>query len=391
MVKISCAAMALAFGASLCAADVETSELQAKIDSLAANGGGTLVVEKGVHKSGALFFKPGVNLHLEKGAVIEGVDDDGAYPQIETRMEGETCVYYPALINADHCDGFRISGEGVIDGHGLPAWQAFWQARKERKGVLNKEPGIVRPRVLYVSNSKNVDVGGVTFKNSKFWTTHYYRCENVCVHDCEIVAEVIDGVRGPSTDAIDIDACRNFIVRRVVMNVNDDSVVVKGGKGPWADDYAKCPGNGASENVLIEDCVFKSVCHSCLTLGSESPAASNITMRNCMLEGAGNLLYLKFRPDTPQHFSGITIDGVKGRCRRFLHFNDWKQFFSLGDRTDPDDPPMSYADAVTMKNCDVECDIYRPAMVSTDTYKLSGFRFENNTINGEKMPEETLP
>lgn len=366
-------------------------DLQAEIDALSAQGGGTLVLKEGVYETGALFFKPGVNLHLEKGAVIKGLDNDEAYPKIETRMEGETCVYYPALVNADHCDGFKISGEGVIDGNGYATWKAFWDVRKKKRNCLNKEPGLVRPRVLYVSNSKNVDISGVTFKNSKFWTTHYYRCENVVVHDCEIIAEIIDDVRGPSTDAIDIDVCKNFTVRNVIMNVNDDSVVIKGGKGPWADDPEKHPENGASENVLIENCVFKSVCHSCLTLGSECVGAKNITIRNCRLEGAGNLLYLKFRPDTPQHFYDITVDNVKGECNTFLHFNNWKQFFSLGDRTDPANPPMSYATNITMKNCDVKCSKYRPKMKSTDTYKIKNFRFENNIINGEKMPDETLP
>ena len=177
----------------------ETRLLQGEIDRLAAAGGGTLRVRSGVHRSGALFFKPGVNLHLEKGAVILGVDDDAAYPWCETRMIGTTLNYYPALINADRCDGFTITGEGVIDGHGLPVWKAFWP--RHRAAFAKKKPwddvfnGLTRPRVLYVSNSRNVDVSGVTFKNSKFWTTHYYRCENVTVHDCRIVAEKLNGVK----------------------------------------------------------------------------------------------------------------------------------------------------------------------------------------------------
>ena len=87
--------------------------LQERIDGLAANGGGTLVLTAGVYRTGALFFKPGVNLRLEKGAVIVGVDEADGYPMRETRIEGETCTYYPALVNADCCDGFTISGENV--------------------------------------------------------------------------------------------------------------------------------------------------------------------------------------------------------------------------------------------------------------------------------------
>ena len=55
--------------------------LQERIDGLAANGGGTLVLTAGVYRTGALFFRPGVNLRLEKGAKIVGVD---------ARTKGET-------------------------------------------------------------------------------------------------------------------------------------------------------------------------------------------------------------------------------------------------------------------------------------------------------------
>ena len=48
---------------------------QERIAAIAANGGGTLTLTAGVYRTGALFFKPGVNLHLEKGAVILGVDE----------------------------------------------------------------------------------------------------------------------------------------------------------------------------------------------------------------------------------------------------------------------------------------------------------------------------
>jgi len=305
------------------------------IASCEAAGGGRVVVPKGTWRTGAVFFRPGVNLHLEKGATILGVDDAEGYPMRETRIEGETCVYYPALVNADGCDGFAITGEGVVDGHGLPTWKAFWEMRKSKPDMLNKEPGLVRPRLLYVSNSKNIDVSGVTFRNSKFWTTHFYRCENVRVHDCEIVAEVIGGVRGPSTDAIDIDVCRGFSVSNVVMDVNDDAVVVKGGKGPEANDYAKFPGNGPSEGILVEDCLFKSVCHSCLTLGSECPAVTNVVMRNCRLEGPGFFVNVKMRDDTPQDYSGILVETCRGRCRKLFNCRAWTQFSAVKDGGEP--------------------------------------------------------
>src|SRR4051794_31357709 len=45
-----------------------TARIQSAIDQLAAKGGGTLVIPKGLFLSGAIFLKPGVSLHLEEGA-----------------------------------------------------------------------------------------------------------------------------------------------------------------------------------------------------------------------------------------------------------------------------------------------------------------------------------
>ena len=50
---------------------INTKAIQAAIDQLAASGGGTVVAPKGVFVSGALFFKPKVNLRLTEGAVLK--------------------------------------------------------------------------------------------------------------------------------------------------------------------------------------------------------------------------------------------------------------------------------------------------------------------------------
>ena len=371
---------------SLIAGSAFARDLQAEIDALAAAGGGTLSLTAGVYRTGALFFKPGVNLHLDKGATIVGVDEAEGYPMRETRIEGETCLYYPALINADHCDGFTISGEGVIDGHGANTWEEFWTrraaARKAGGDFRNKD--LMRPRLLYVSNSKHIDVSGVTFRNSKFWTTHYYNCEDVVVHDCTIVAEILKDsqgqeLKGPSTDAVDIDKCRRFAVRNCTIAVNDDGVVVKGGKGPWANDYAKFPGNGPSSDVLVEGCAFLAPTHSCLTLGSECLEAKGIVMRNCTVKGAGNLLNLKMRTDTPQRYENVLVEHVTGSCTTFLNVQTWTQYEDLRGRTKEE--VLSTAKNVTLRNCAITCTNERKDGKNAGVYRLENVNLEDNLIN----------
>ena len=54
---------------------INTKIIQSAIDECTQNGGGTVVVPKGVFKTGSLFLKPGVNLELQEGAVLKGSTD----------------------------------------------------------------------------------------------------------------------------------------------------------------------------------------------------------------------------------------------------------------------------------------------------------------------------
>src|SRR6185437_4912748 len=107
---------------------VNTRAIQAAIDQLAARGGGTVVVPKGVFVSGALFFKPKVHLRLTEGAVLKCSTDLSNFPAQRTRIEGHFLEHFtPAFINASRCDGFQLTGDGTLDGAGMPVWEAFWK------------------------------------------------------------------------------------------------------------------------------------------------------------------------------------------------------------------------------------------------------------------------
>ena len=251
---------------------LHTAELQALIDRIAAEGGGVMVVPAGVYMTGALFFKQGVNLYLSEGAMLRGSDDIADYPLLPTRIEGESCPYFAALINADGVDGFTICGPGAIDGNGMRAWRAFWLRRGWNPDCTNKDEQ--RPRLVYLSNCSNVLVAGVQLQNSHFWTNHLYRCDHVRYLNCRVFSPR-SPVKAPSTDAIDLDVCTDVLIKGCRFEVNDDSVVLKGGKGPWADTL---PENGITERVLIEDCSY-GFCHGCLTFGSECIHSRNILLR----------------------------------------------------------------------------------------------------------------
>ena len=350
---------------------VYTKEIQSVIDLIAKNGGGVLVIPQGTYYTGALFFKQGVHLYIEKSGVLKGSDDISDYPVCETRIEGEWCKYYPALINAEGVDGFTMFGEGIIDGNGTRAWKAFWQRREWNPNCTNKDEQ--RPRLVFLSNCTNATVANLRLQNSPFWTNHIYKCRKVKFIGCSIYAPRTP-IPAPSSDAIDIDVCTDVLVKNCYMEVNDDSVVLKGGKGPWADTDAA---NGSNERILVEDCEY-GFCHSALTCGSESIHNKNVLVRRLKVNNILQLIHFKLRPDTPQLYEYISLQEISGIIlESFFNINPWTQFFDLKGRTDK---PISKVENVSVKDCNCTCDCFFNVSQDDSQYILSKFSLENLQI-----------
>ena len=358
---------------------VQTAAFQRVIDRVAANGGGVVVVPQGTFLTGALFFKQGTHLHIQKGGKIKGSERIIDFPICLTRIEGETCKYFSALINADGLDGFTITGKGTIDGNGLSYWQEVWIRRQWNPQCTNKDAQ--RPRLTYISNSRNVTIQDVRLINSPFWTNHVYKSDHVRYLDCYIYAPTEhifapEPQRGaPSSDAIDIDACTDVLVDGCYMHVNDDAVVLKGGKGTWAD---KDETNGPCERILINNCTYGRV-HGCLTLGSESLHDRNIILRDCHTENADRVLWLKMRPDTPQRYEYVLVEHITGKCNHFLFIHPWTQFYQMGDRKDM---PLSRCSHVTMRHIKVAAQTKYDVKTS-EKYVLEDFTIDGKVLNFE--------
>ena len=359
---------------------VQTAAIQAVIDQAAKNGGGVVTIPEGTFLSGSLFFRPNTHLHILRGGKLKGSNDICDFTLMDTRFEGQNVKYFAALVNADHADGFTLWGEGTIDGNGLDYWKHFWLRRTMNPQCTNMDE--MRPRLVFISHSKDVRIEGLTLQNSPVWTTHLYQCERVKLLHLRITSPA-SPVKAPSTDAIDIDACRQVLVKSCFMSVNDDAIALKGGKGPWADQN---PDNGANENIIIEDCEY-GFCHSCLTCGSESIHNKNIILRRSTIHQADRLLWLKMRPDTPQNYEHILVENIQGDANSCLFIHPWMQFFDLKGRTDM---PKSYGRNVTLRHLNIQCKQLLNVKSNPEQYTLENFRFENlniQAINTHNNPD----
>lgn len=313
------------FGAVAGGVTLNTAAIQKTIDTAAAAGGGLVEIPAGKFLSGSIFLAKGVELHLVEGAVLFGSNNIEDYPKRETRIEGHFEPWRMALVNAQQIDGVRVTGKGKLDGNGVKFWEAFWQRRRENPNCTNLE--VERPRLMFIDRCNDVRIEGVAFVDSGFWNLHLYRCRNVTIEGLSItIPSAINGLRGASTDGIDVDSCQDVTIRKCYISTHDDNIALKGSKGPLADRDADSP---PVENILVEE-VEVGDGNGLITCGSEATKIRNVMVRNCVISGRATLLTLKLRPDTPQHYENITMDGIKlAGTGRMLNVAPWTQFFDL--------------------------------------------------------------
>ena len=319
----------------LTAPRLNTKAIQAAIDHLAAGRGGTVVVPKGVFVTGALFLRPKVNLHLDAGAVLQcSTDVTTNFPPQRTRIEGHFEEHFnPALINAKNCDGLQITGEGTLDGAGLPVWEEFWKQRRASPAGGNfPNVGVPRARLALIESSHDVKIEGITFKDSQFWNCHLYRCDGVLVHNVRFVVPD-DYKQAPSTDGIDLDSCRNVTVDGCYFSVTDDCIAAKGSKGPHAEEDKDSP---PVEHIRVRNCVYKRG-GGVLTLGSEATIVRDVVVENCRITGNVRVATLKLRADTPQHYEDIHFTNITSEATapQILTIQPWSQYANLQGAAPP--------------------------------------------------------
>jgi polygalacturonase len=330
------------FGAVANGQTVNTKAIQSAIDRCASDGGGVVVVPKGVFMSGALFFKPGVNLLVEKDAMLKGTTNLDDYPQVNTRWEGVERKWTSAFLNFENMTNVQVSGEGVIDGSGdlwMRRGRFGWRGRgggtnsvpagtnapAVPQGVAvttanistnvsgtNTVPPRGRPRLICFSNCRNVRITGLRLQRQAVWCLHLLYCQNVVVDNLNIRA--IERI--PSSDGIDVDSCRDVKISRCDIACNDDDIAIKSGK-----DADGLRVNRPSENITISDCAIGS--GGGITMGSEvSGSIRHVLVQRCTFTGTDSAARIKSQPSRGGVIEDITWRNIQlNRVYQAFEFN----------------------------------------------------------------------
>ncbi len=247
--------------------------IQAAIDAAHSAGGGTVIVPGGAtFLTGSIELRSFVELHVARGAVLQGSADPAAYT---TRLEVGALsggVVDPendralALITARNATEVAITGAGRIDGAG----RAFIA---EDMGTIYRCPN-QRPFTVFLIGCTRVSLRDVRLTDPALWCVRLSGCEDVVVHAVTIDADL----KYPNSDGVDLDRCRRVRISDCEISCGDDAISLK--------TCEEFDGYGPTEDVVVTNCTLQST-SSAVVVGVDAVAdIRNVVVSNCVIRSS---------------------------------------------------------------------------------------------------------
>jgi len=243
-----------------------TTSIQKTIDAASAQGGGIILIPKGVFLITPITLKSNITLSLAADAVLLGSAKRTDYGAADDASP---------LITAYNLQNIAITGKGTIDGNGEELLKNLIQMLNDGSlkdsawGKLNpwhqmqpREQN--RPKIIGFTNCTGIQIKGITIKHSLDWVEDYKNCSNLVVDSIKVESNTYW-----NNDGIDIVDCKNVKVTNSFFNADDDGICIK------SEDR-----KGMCENIYVADCKIRSSA-SGIKLGTASFGGfKNIVIRN---------------------------------------------------------------------------------------------------------------
>lgn len=303
----------LDFGAKPNTDTCQTTAIQAAIDTLAAQGGGTVIVPSGRFLTGALHLKSGINLHLpEEDSILLFIPEptEEHYPLTFCHWEATPCYNFSPLIYAIDAHDIGLTGRGTLDGQSsVDNWWGWhrsvehaWSGevvdlqnddrmetrRMNMEGVPVSERifgngHYLRPNFVQPIRCERVLLEGVTLKRSPMWQLNPVECSHITVRGMTLSA------CGPNSDGCDPESCNYVLIENCTFDTGDDCIAVKAGRDRDGRNASPC------QNIVIRNNVFADG-HGGIALGSEmSGGIKNLYADKNLFESPNLTYVLRFK------------------------------------------------------------------------------------------------
>lgn len=247
--------------------------IQAAIDEVAEAGGGTVIVPAGAtFLSGSIVLRTAVELHVERGAVLQASGDWGhmtarrTVGALSNGIISELSEQSASFITAEGATDVAITGGGTIDGGGR-----FYVLRD--LGEIYEMPK-ARPFTLFLVDCRDVVIRDVLWRDGALWTVRLSGCEGVLIHGIRIRSDM----KTPNADGIDLDRCRRVRISDCDISCPDDAISLK--------TCEEFPDSGDCSDITVTGCVLETR-SSALVVGVDAVAPiRNVVFSACVIRNS---------------------------------------------------------------------------------------------------------
>jgi polygalacturonase len=293
----------LDFGAIPDGVSLNTEMIQQAVDAAFHQGGGRVIVPAGRFLSGSIILKSGVELHLQKEAVLLGSTDPSHYIKLSR---------WKALLMAEGASHIALTGEGQVDGQGralaLHIDSLFYAGQIDSADynfVERRPKYYLRPQLIEFVRVKNIVVKNVTLKNAACWVSTYDQCENILIDSVNTISDAYW-----NNDGIDISDCKNVRITNCFVNSADDGICLKSHSSQYICDsvyIANCTvrssasaikfgtvSHGGFTNVRIENIKVYDTFRSAVALECvDGGVMENVVIDNIHAVNTGNAIFIR--------------------------------------------------------------------------------------------------
>lgn len=319
---------------------INTEAINKTIQACSDAGGGIVEIPKGVWLTGPIELKSNVNVHTNKGTLVQFTKDRTQYPVFKPQGSGSFIVKSPIFGN--NLENIALTGEGIFDGAGeswrpvkkIKVSEAQWSKITEQgvissdgkvwwpsveamngeailKDLKNKPDATAddylkardfsRPYMFMLNKCKNILVDSVGLRNSPKFVFYPTKCTNITISN----AIVFNEDWAQNGDGIDISACKQVVIFNTLVSAGDDGICMKSSNG--SNDTA----DAQLQNVIIAGCtVLKG--HGGFVIGSNTDGGmKNIYVTDCVFNGTDIGIRVKSNVGRGGNVRDIYIDNIR--------------------------------------------------------------------------------
>jgi polygalacturonase len=295
---------------------INTTAIQKAIDVATTNGGGKIIVPKGIFLTGTIELKSNIELHIEAKAMLLGSTNPFHYRSLDMKGRPESPKKDDnsqlAMLVAFKADNISISGKGTVDGQGTEL--AINVDSLHHAGIVidpdysvetNRPNEKMRPKLIRFSMCKNVSFSETNFKNSASWGLSLELCSHIKMDGITVFNRAYW-----NNDGMDITDSKNVSITNCKINSADDGICLKSYYPNYFNDsisIANCTiisgasalklgtaSLGGFKNITIKNIKIFDTYRSAIALESvDGGFIENINITNIVAKNTGNAIFIR--------------------------------------------------------------------------------------------------